>query len=265
MSKVKRVLFVIDPQYDFSNPSGSLFVNGADRDMSVLSNFIKKHKHAFDRLVVSLDSHHPLHVAHSIMWIDKKGNHPDPFTVITNQDVKDGNFKASFSPYQSILEDYVNQLEANNRYNLMIWPQHCIIGTPGYCVDSKLLESIHEWEISKMIPPQYYTKGSNIFSEHYSVLQADVPRADDPGTMLNKEFLMFLENFDEVMITGEAADFCVAFTLIDIISNFSKENIKKIHIIEDTTSAVGSGKKSKEEFLKEFESAGANIIKTDNF
>jgi hypothetical protein len=44
-------------------------------------------------IIVTFDSHNPEHIAHTKQWINGDGKHPDPFTQIKYQDVKDGTWK----------------------------------------------------------------------------------------------------------------------------------------------------------------------------
>ncbi len=83
----KAKLFIIDPQYDFCNSNGTLYVPGADKDMVRLSGMIKNNIKQIDDIHLTLDSHNRLHIAHPIWWVDNLGNHPDPFTIISAEDV----------------------------------------------------------------------------------------------------------------------------------------------------------------------------------
>lgn len=53
--KVKKMLLVIDPQYDFIN--GSLAVDGAEDKMNALAAFIKEHGNEYTRVVITADWH----------------------------------------------------------------------------------------------------------------------------------------------------------------------------------------------------------------
>ena len=70
----KVCLFIIDPQFDFCDPSGTLFVPGANLDMVRLGDFINRNITKIDDIQVTLDSHHRVHVAHAISWVDEQLN-----------------------------------------------------------------------------------------------------------------------------------------------------------------------------------------------
>ena len=68
-NSIKRVhLLIIDPQHDFCDKSGALFVQGADEDMKVrLPKMITRLGAKLDDIHVTLDCHHLIDVAHPIM------------------------------------------------------------------------------------------------------------------------------------------------------------------------------------------------------
>mmetsp|Transcript_16000 Transcript_16000/g.26835 ORF Transcript_16000/g.26835 Transcript_16000/m.26835 type:complete len:142 (-) Transcript_16000:624-1049(-) len=87
MSKI--TMLIIDPQVDF-HPGGSLGIPNANNDAERTADFILDHLEDIDQIIVTLDSHHRMHVAHSMVWLDQQDNHPAPFTLITNQQIRDG-------------------------------------------------------------------------------------------------------------------------------------------------------------------------------
>jgi nicotinamidase-related amidase len=139
-------LVIIDPQYDFCDPKGKLYVGGAEDDITRLAAMVKRLGKRIDDIHVTLDSHHLMHIAHPIFWKDSKGTHPSPFTIITVQDVEKGTWTPTVpSLYRKALQ-YVKSLEKNGRYQLCIWPPHCLIGTPGHAIMEPLLSELLKWE-----------------------------------------------------------------------------------------------------------------------
>jgi nicotinamidase/pyrazinamidase len=113
----------------------------------------------------------------------------------------------------------------------------------------------------------YVTKGSNIYTEHYSAVQADVPDPQDPSTMLNTRLIQTLEQADMIALCGEAINFCVANTVRDIANNFGEENIKKFVLLTDATSPV-PGKDFEpltDSFMKEMTKRGMKVSTTKEF
>jgi len=129
----KRIeLLVIDPQVDFCDPRGALYVPGAEKDMGRLAVMIRRLKSKIDDIHVTLDSHHTIHIAHPIFWKDSRGNHPPVFTNISRADVENGVWTTTVPGLYRRALEYVRKLEQNGRYELTIWNPHCLIGSPGH-------------------------------------------------------------------------------------------------------------------------------------
>jgi nicotinamidase-related amidase len=264
--KMQRVhLLVIDPQQDFCNPDGALFVPGADKDMERLSKFVRDNKDKLYDIHCTLDSHRLVDVAHPIFWKDQDGNHPKPFTTITKQDVENHKWTTSQPGYYRKALNYVTKLAENDRYPLMVWPPHCLIGHWGSLVVPELFSAFQEWE-QEFAVVDYVTKGSNILTEHYSALQADVPDPTDPQTQLNTQLIQTLEDADLVVIAGEAGSHCLANSVRDIANNVSSDEfVRKLVLLEDATSPVTGCEQLQDDFINEMVKRGMQISTTDKF
>lgn len=258
-------LIMIDPQRDFCDPSGSLFVPGADKDMLRLAQFIRLQGNKLMDVHCTLDSHQTIHVAHPIFWKDSKGNHPTPFSVITLDDVKSGKWNTTNPQWQAKGLHYVEQLAKNNRYQLMIWPPHCRIGTIGHALVADVADALCEWEQKNFAKVNFVAKGSNFFTEHYSAVKADVPDDADNTTGLNTDLLDVLKKADEILITGEALSHCVANTITDVADNFGDENIKKFVLLRDTTSNVPNCDAMGDKFIKDMMARGMQVTTTKDY
>jgi len=265
-------LLIIDPQFDFCDPKGALYVGGAEKDLERLAKLISRNKDRIDDIRVTLDSHQPVHIAHPICWVDAAGKHPDPFTMITVADVTGTAPKwRAFNPaWQTRQVAYVNALAAGQRYVLVIWPPHCLIGTDGHRIHPILQPALREWQ-DQFAMVDYVTKGSNPFTEHYSVVKADVIDPEDPSTDLNTSFINRLQTADEIWIAGEALSHCVANSVRDIAAEFGDEHVKKFVLLEDASSPVGDLPGSTmfadmaDSFVKELVAKGMRIAKTTDF
>ncbi len=128
-------LLVIDPQNDFCDPrDGSLFVPGADADMGRLSAMVDRLAPKIADVHVTLDSHHPVDIAHPVFWSDGSGAHPGPFTTITVADVESGRWTTTLPSARRRALEYLRALESGGRYPHTVWPPHCIIGSAGHNV-----------------------------------------------------------------------------------------------------------------------------------
>ena len=264
--KKKIELLIIDPQNDFCDPKGNLFVTGADKDSVRLAKMMNRLKNEIFDIHVTLDSHHYVDIAHPIFWEDSKGNHPAPFTLISADDVKNSKWRAKNPSYQKRAIKYVETLSLNKRYLLCIWPPHCLIGSWGHNVVDPIYKELLEWE-KDFAMVNFVTKGSNIWTEHYSAIQADVPDDEDPGTGMNTRLIDTLVEADIIGLTGQALSHCVANTVRDIANfgTFGEENIKKMVLLIDTTSSVPGFEKMGEDFVNELSGRGMKIQKSTEF
>lgn len=262
---MKKVhLLTIDPQRDFCDPNGALFVGGADKDMERLANFINKNKRVLSQIHVTLDSHQVVHIAHPVFTVDEKGKHLSPFTEIKNDDVKKGRVRAFNPGHQGWLEHYTNKLEENARYPLYVWPVHCIIGSWGASIYPCVEESLRNWADQYRVV-DFVAKGSNPLVEHYSAVMADVEDHNDIHTKLNVRLCQILADADEVLISGEALSHCVANTVRDIANNFGEDNIKKMTLLEDCSSNVTGLDFLGENFVKEMIPRGMKVCKSTDW
>jgi nicotinamidase-related amidase len=259
---------VIDGQVDFCDPTGNLYVKGADKDMERLAKMVTRCKKDIDDIVATVDSHHYVHIAHPVWWIDENGNHPNPFTLIQEDDVLGTRPKwKAFNPgYQQRSVEYVQALKKNGRYVLCVWNPHCLIGSKGYAIQPVLFDAFLEWE-KQFAAVNYVTKGSNIFTEHYSACQADVFDPQDPKTGLNTDLIKLLQDPDVALIglAGEASSHCLASTATDIANNFGEENIKKFTLIEDACSPVPGFENLATDFINNMTKRGMKVTTSDKF
>ena len=270
-------LISIDPQNDFCSPKGSLFVPGADKDMERLTAFVNNNRGRLDKIHCTLDSHQTLHIAHPLFWKDKHGNHPAPFTWISVDDVETGAWTSTHPQMRDRALNYVRQLALDTpghkkRYDLVIWPVHCRIGSWGASIVPEYDAALAAWEEQEFDRVNYVAKGSNMFTEHYSAVQADVPDDADPATKLNTELIDLLSQPVEaggpsdIFIAGQALNFCVANTIRDIVNAFGTDNVKKFILLTDTTSNVPGYEHLGESFLTDLKAMGMRTaLSTDSF
>lgn len=248
-------LLIIDPQNDFCdappNPApavpgisphgtgtGALAVPGAYQDLSRLAGLVRRLGSKIDDIIVTLDSHRTIHIAHPVFWIDGNGRNPPPFTLISAADVEAGLWTPRNPAWRQKALDYVRKLADNGRYVLCIWPPHCLIGSAGHAVQPELFAALHRWESDEFAMVNYVTKGSNPFREHYSAVAAEVPDFDDPSTLLNGDLIDALRDSDLIPVAGEALSHCLLSTVTDIADNIGEEHIRKFVLLEDCTSPV---------------------------
>lgn len=261
-------LIMIDPQNDFciakgpGGEKGALVVPGAADDMKRLAAFITKNASRLNEIHCTVDSHQSAHIAHPLFWVNAKGEHPAFFTTITDTDTANGVWMTSNPRLRSYGERYTRELKVHGRYSLMIWPPHCIIGSWGHSLVPEVSQALIEWETQAwkhLLKVDYVAKGSNVLTEHYSGVQADVPDDRDPSTKLNAKLIDQLAQADQIIITGEALSHCVANTIRDVANNFGDDNIKKFVFLSDTSSNVFQCEKMGQDFVKEMVGRGMKV------
>jgi len=149
MPEPRIELLIVDPQVDFMDlPGSQLPVPGATRDMTRLAVFIDRWGDRLTGIHVTLDSHHPLHIAHPMMWVDRQGAAPAPYTVISAGDVTAGVWRPSprlSEADQVWCRSYVKRLAEGGRHPLVVWPPHSHIGSAGHALEPGLHRSHSAW------------------------------------------------------------------------------------------------------------------------
>ena len=262
---MQTALLIIDPQFDFCDRAGALPVAGADADMARLSQMVMRLCDHLSEIHVTLDSHHWVHIAHPIFWIDGAGRHPEPFTIISAEDVQEGRWTAAAPAARERARAYVSALARHGRYPLCIWPPHCLIGSRGHAVQPVLFEALVNWEKQYRVV-DYVEKGSNVYTEHYSAIKADVPDPGDPSTQLNTRLVSALAAADVVAVAGEAGSHCVANTVRDLADSFGDDRlVSKIVLLQDAVSPVGGFGDYQNSFVAELAARGMTLSSTTQF
>lgn len=234
MKRTKNALLIIDAQIDFCTPTGSLYVAGAEKDMERLGNFIDKNQSEIDYIGLTMDSHQVIDISHPGFWQDKDGKNPGIYTMITAADVLAGTWAPRFYPKEAIA--YIQELEAQGEFPHCIWPEHCIIGSPGAAIMPEIMAAVQSWCRVKGEFHQVVTKGTWPLTEHFGAFRANVPVEGHPETQLNSNLIHKLEKFENVYFAGEAKSHCVANTLRQAMQ--FPTLAKKFVILEDCMSDV---------------------------
>jgi len=262
---MKLHLLAIDCQRDFCDPTGALYVQGAEDDSVRLSKMINRLRGKIDDIHVTLDSHNEVDIAHSIFWVNSEGQHPAPFTIITEEEVIKGTWTTTNPSCRQRAVDYVKALSTNGRYPLCIWPTHCVIGTEGCALQQDFANSLSDWCKDRFKKVDYQVKGSNIFTEHYSVFQADVVDPSDPSTMINTGLINMINSADEILIAGQARSHCVCNSIRDLIDNIGEDAAKKFVLLEDAMSDVTGFENLGKTFHDDMVSLGMKVSTTIDY
>lgn len=260
---------IIDPQNDFCDPQGALYVGGAEEDMQRLARFVAAISERVGSLHVSMDAHHFADIAHPVWWQDVNSKHPEPFTIITPEDVDQERWRATQAEHQERSATYVHALSGHGRYPLCIWPPHCLIGHPGQNIVPSLAQALDAWEARTGRAVFYAMKGQNPFTEHYSAIRADVPDPADPATDTNRALVEILRRADLVFVAGEAGSHCVANTVRDLVDCWTAQGetnaAAKLVLLTDAISPVGGFENYQDAFLRDMAQLRVQTATTDTF
>jgi nicotinamidase/pyrazinamidase len=231
----KITLLVIDAQFDFCAPQGTLYVPGAEEDMERLVALISRASDRIGHIVATLDTHQVLDIAHPGFWKNAAGQSPPPFTPISSADIEKGTWMPRFEvPYAC---DYVHRLEEQGEFQHFIWPEHCLAGTRGAALVDSLAHALREWSHNSQCNYQTVVKGDHPLAEHFGVFRAQIPVPGNSKTDLNQPLLDELSLNDEIWIAGEARSHCVATSLRQILRH-APALIPKVVLLTDCMSDV---------------------------
>ena len=234
----------------------------AYEDSVRITNMIEDNAGLFDEVIVTLDTHHPLHIAHSRCWYRNQRSestiectwgegcgckgphyHPKPFTNITFKDVHEEGWLPTpglephykCKTYDELVrwcKDYTEKLSKNSKIDLTIWPEHCIKDTVGHRVVPNIKAALAKWEKVYSRKVCYVEKGQSCRTEMYSALVADVPVKNERSTQFNEKILVQLRLADVIVVCGQAMSHCVNRTVRDIIDNLHQD-ASKILLLKD--------------------------------
>jgi nicotinamidase/pyrazinamidase len=256
----KTALLLIDAQYDFCNPKGTLYVPGAEKDVERIARLLALDGDKIDSIFVTLDTHKVLDIAHPLFWEDSNGNTVAPFTHITSANVKAGTWTPRYE--RNYVVQYLETLEAEGEFKHFIWPEHCLIGSKGASLDDTIMEALLAWTHRTGRDYKAVIKGTNPLTEHFGVFRAQVPVADAPETELDQPFLNELAAFDQVLVAGEARSHCVA-TSINQILKYAPELVPKVTILSDCMSNVTNFEEIADPIYEEAAAKGMTFSKAN--
>ena len=235
--EVRICLVAVDVQNTFCVPGFELFVPGAVEDNRRLCEFVYRNLGSISQIVPTLDTHQALQIFHAAFLVDDGGNHPDPYTLVSADDVAAGRWE--IDPAIAVEPDYLlrytRELESGGRYNLTVWPYHAMLGGIGHALVSAVEEAFFFHAIARRVAPLFEIKGFDPLTEHYSVLGPEV------FAEKNEKLIRELLEFDAVVVAGQAKSHCVVWTIDDLLRHPAAEErelARRVYLLEDCTSPV---------------------------
>lgn len=248
---VKRLFIAIDFQRDFME-GGALEVKGATQDVKNATIFLYNNMEKISKIICSLDTHMPYQIFHSCWWQDNEGKNPEPYTIISYDDVKSKKWRPVKESFKT--EEYMKHLEKDAKKKLCIWPYHCIQGTKGANLEGEFSKLVHFHSTARDVVNLMIPKGMEPSSEMYGIIEPEYSTTDFKNVIV----LNFIEIYDEIYVAGEAASHCVLESLKQIAKHFDGRTAitKKIVVLTDCMSCIPG---YEEETKKEFEALRKNF------
>jgi nicotinamidase-related amidase len=251
-------LVAVDVQNTFCIPGYELFVagrsgTGAVDDNRRLCEFVYRNLGTITEVVPTLDSHRAMQIFHPVWLVDEDGRHPEPYTLVTPDEVESGRWGINPAAVESVgieaeyaqrqLLHYTRKLAESGKYSLTIWPYHSMLGGIGHALVSSVEEAIFFHTVARSSQPAFEVKGENPLTEHYSMLGPEITEGPDGETIAgrNDALIQELLKFDAIVVAGQAKSHCVAWTIDDLLEGDDERErglAPRTYLLEDCTSPV---------------------------
>lgn len=202
------------------------------------------------------------HIFASKWWSDPQGKHPDLFTEITLEDVR-------AIRWQPTVELALTPRVMKKVKKITIWPEHCLEGSIGARLVPAYQEFITYLRQGRGVKVINVYKGKPEWVEFYGGFWPNVILPEMPEVGVNHKTLAELPNYKRIVVTGQARDYCVIETLMQIYVYFAARGdgrfLERVYFLDDCSSSVGDGIEAEERlrFLAKY--GGLNIVRSKEF
>lgn len=286
--ETRTCLLLVDIQICFCIPGSDLFVagrsgRGAVEDNIRTCSFIYENLGSITEICATMDTHTAMQIFHPVFWVDDSGQHPQPYTEISLEDIERGVWRINPAT-ASILSGgdpeqlkqhahhYVRRLTDSAKYPLVVWPYHGMLGGIGHALVPALEAACFFHNIARSSQTAFHMKGENPLTETYSIFGPEVRDRMDgtPFAKRNEALLRHLLSFDVLIIAGQAKSHCVAWTVADLLEEIQDQDerlARKVFLLEDCTSAVVVPSvvdftDQADETFARFAAAGMNVVRS---
>ena len=259
-SDEKRVhLLLIDVQKDFCFPDGSLYVagrsgTGAIDDSRRIAELIYRNLGVITEITTTLDTHLAYQIFSPSFWLERSDAPPSAHRVVTSDQIAGGEIRpnpavarwlcgGNYTWLCKQVLHYTRELERAGKYQLYLWPPHCLLGSDGHALAGVIHEARLFHAFARTAQSHVEVKGGNPLTENYSVLRPEVLSRFDGAALAqrNTQFIQTLLAADAVIIAGQAASHCVKSTIDDLLDEIAAADpalAKKVYLVTDCMSAV---------------------------
>ena len=263
---VKICILDIDSQYDFSFLEGSLYVAGQSGTGAIDAHrnfvrFVYQNLYRITQITCTMDSHLPIQVFFPTAHVRADGSSPEPNTIISAEEYRAGKYRANPFVAKELGADptwlthqwryYCEELEkedpvtGESKYQLFLWPFHCLIGSTGHPLVGLVQEARMFHSFVRSAANIVQIKGGSPFTEHYSIFQPEVQTLWDnrpiPGVQKNVHLITSLLEADVVIIVGLADTHCVRRSIDDFDNEIKAQDpnlAQKVYIMRDCSASV---------------------------
>ncbi|KAB2898325.1 MAG: isochorismatase family protein [Kofleriaceae bacterium] len=286
-------LLLIDVQKDFCFPEGSLYVagrsgTGAIDDSRRLAELVYRNLGVITDLTTTMDTHFAYQIFFPAFWVDQADQPLTAHRVITSDEIARGEVRpnpavakwlcgGNYAWLCKQVRFYCDELEKAGKYQLYLWPPHCLLGSDGHALAGVVHAARLFHAFARGAQSWVEVKGGNPLTENYSVLRPEVLARWDgaPLAQRNTQFVKTLLGADAVVIAGQAASHCVKSTIDDLLDEivaFDAALAKKVYVVTDCMSAVtvpdGKGglaadfTPAADQALARFAAAGMHLVRS---
>jgi nicotinamidase-related amidase len=252
-------LLLVDEQKDFCFPEGALYVGGrsgrgAVEDTRRLAEFVYRNLPAITRITATMDTHLAFQIFFASFWVDREGRTLSPHRTVLAADVRSGAARPNPAVASWIARGdegwlreeaihYCEELERAGKYQLWIWPPHCLLGSDGHALAGAVQEARLFHAYVRGAQTWTEEKGQNPLTENYSALRPEVLWRHDrrPLAEKNARLVESLLDAGAVVVAGQAASHCVKSTVEDLLAEIQARDPRlasKVYLLVDCMSAV---------------------------
>ncbi|MEO8707173.1 MAG: cysteine hydrolase family protein, partial [Kofleriaceae bacterium] len=252
-------LLLIDVQKDFCFPEGTLYVagrsgTGAIDDSRRIAEFVYRNLGVLTDVTTTMDTHLAYQIFFPSFWLDRSDQPLAPYRTVTSEQIAGGEVRPNPAIAKWLCNGnytwlckqalhYTKELERAGKYQLYLWPPHCLLGSDGHALAGVVHEARLFHSFARTAQSNVEVKGGNPLTENYSVLRPEVLSRFDgtPLAQRNTQFVGTLLAADAVIIAGQAASHCVKSTIDDLLGEIAAQDpalAKKVYLVTDCMSAV---------------------------